>query len=57
MCMNELHNDNYICIEGVSFFAAYIDGSEEAKVGTDAGYPLLHQLCLLDLLKTFLYRL
>ena len=55
ICLQELHNGNYICIEGVSLLTADIDGSEKAKVGADAGYPLLHQLCLFDLLKSFLY--
>ena len=46
---------NYISIEGVSLLASDVDGCEEAEVGADAGYPVLHLLCLLDTLETFLY--
>ena len=40
----------YIRVERVALFAADVDGREEAEVGTDAGYPLLHLLRLFDLL-------
>lgn len=55
MCHTLTITCNYICIEGVSLLAADVDGSEESEVGADAGYPVLHLLSLLDLLKTFLY--
>ena len=45
---------NYIDIKGLSLFASDVDGCEEAKVRGYVGLPLLHLLCLLDLLKSIL---